>query len=324
MGKSNASARFPVCTSQPHPASSGPGSTTRSEVATSSLALSPTSPLSHPHATMSTTSTPPPKINTIPPFPYANLLDGVPFPDWRQQLHDDGYAVIPAIPRERALEYRQRAFDWLEGYGLDREDPSTFRQEKLPLFSRGGSECPLLRLFGLLLDAHHKFRRALEGLGGCCQAGNLTCRRGRSTSRASRVDNTNPPALSAPSLTVYGGNSYGFGQAQWVWDIRTEPGVLAAFELLWGTEKLVCSFDGEPVRARFRIGWFECHAHYSFHRRVGGSLMLPGQGPFPCVGTCARAPRLTPLSPTHTLAQPPSPNQARTPPGNISTNPLRA
>lgn len=50
---------------------------------------------------------------------------------------------------------------------------------------------------------------------------------------------------------MYGGNSNGFGQEQFVWDIRTEPGVLAAFEQLWQQTNLVVSFDG-------------------------GSLMLPG------------------------------------------------
>lgn len=54
-----------------------------------------------------------------------------------------------------------------------------------------------------------------------------------------------------PRPTVYGGNSSGFGQEQFVWDIKTEPGVLEVFEKLWGTDKLVVSFDG-------------------------GSLMLPG------------------------------------------------
>jgi hypothetical protein len=44
---------------------------------------------------------------------------------------------------------------------------------------------------------------------------------------------------------VFFGNSYGLGQSQLLWDLRTEPGVLAAFEKLWGTSELVVSFDGE-------------------------------------------------------------------------------
>lgn len=44
--------------------------------------------------------------------------------------------------------------------------------------------------------------------------------------------------------SVYGGNAYGFGQSQLLWDLRTEPGVLSAFEKLWGTSELVVSFDG--------------------------------------------------------------------------------
>ena len=43
---------------------------------------------------------------------------------------------------------------------------------------------------------------------------------------------------------MYGGNSSGFGQEQFVWDIKTEPGVVGVFEKLWATDKLVVSFDG--------------------------------------------------------------------------------
>jgi len=78
---------------------------------------------------------------TIPPFPYADLLSKGPFNDWRDQLRDDGYAVVKgAIPRDRALAYRQKAFDWLEswGRGFDRNDPKTFGDEHLPINKRGG------------------------------------------------------------------------------------------------------------------------------------------------------------------------------------------
>lgn len=78
---------------------------------------------------------------TLPPFPYADLLSKAPFNDWRDSLATDGYAVIKsAIPRSRALEYRERAFDWLESWnrGFDRNDPNTFGDEYLPVNKRGG------------------------------------------------------------------------------------------------------------------------------------------------------------------------------------------
>lgn len=80
---------------------------------------------------------------TIPPFPYADLLErGYPFADWRDRLRDDGYAVVKgAIPRDRALEYRERAFQWLESWqrGFDRNDPETFSDRHLPINKRGQS-----------------------------------------------------------------------------------------------------------------------------------------------------------------------------------------
>lgn len=86
-----------------------------------------------------TTSTPPPAaVNTIPPFPYRDLLRGGPFGDWRDDYERYGYVVIPAIPRERALQYRDRAFAWLEslGYGFKRDDLSTYTQAHLPMYQR--------------------------------------------------------------------------------------------------------------------------------------------------------------------------------------------
>lgn len=32
-----------------------------------------------------------------------------------------------------------------------------------------------------------------------------------------------------------------------VWDIRTEPGVVGAFAKIWGTDKLVTSFDAGSI-----------------------------------------------------------------------------
>ncbi|OAA65645.1 Phytanoyl-CoA dioxygenase [Niveomyces insectorum RCEF 264] len=37
---------------------------------------------------------------------------------------------------------------------------------------------------------------------------------------------------------------YGIGHEQFVWDIKSEPGVIGPFEKIWGTHKLLVSFDG--------------------------------------------------------------------------------
>jgi len=146
-------------------------------------------------STVSTTTTYTGEIFTLPPFPYADLLSSeTPFNDWRDSLKSDGFAIMKgAIPRARALEYRERAFDWLESWerGFKRDDPSTFVDDHLPINKRGG------------MYFH-----------------------------------------------------YGFAQEQWVWDIRTEPGVKGAFEKLWATKELVSSMDG-------------------------GAIMLPGRPPIP-------------------------------------------
>ena len=39
---------------------------------------------------------------------------------------------------------------------------------------------------------------------------------------------------------------------QWVWDIRTEPGVTGAFAQLWSTDKLTTSFDGAAIMLHHR------------------------------------------------------------------------
>ncbi|GAA6000586.1 hypothetical protein JCM10207_004563 [Rhodosporidiobolus poonsookiae] len=60
-----------------------------------------------------------------------------------------------------------------------------------------------------------------------------------------------PSTFSQPYLPAFhrGGmySAFGIHQEQWVWDIRTEPGVKKAFETLWGTDKLVVSQDGATI-----------------------------------------------------------------------------
>lgn len=80
-------------------------------------------------------------MTAFPPFQYSTLFDSPTFGDWRDELVTEGFTVIrAAIPVERALEYREKAFQWLESFGLgfDRDDPSTWRNEHLPVHIKGG------------------------------------------------------------------------------------------------------------------------------------------------------------------------------------------
>lgn len=90
------------------------------------------------------TSTPPEEIHSFAPFKYAGILSqGAPFADWRDDLARDGYAVVRgAVPRERALEYRDRAKHWLKersgesGFSWDK--PETWTADKMPIHIVGG------------------------------------------------------------------------------------------------------------------------------------------------------------------------------------------
>ncbi|GAA5885037.1 hypothetical protein JCM6882_007205 [Rhodosporidiobolus microsporus] len=123
-------------------------------------------------------------IPTFPPFEYAALYDEAIYGDWRDDIVNKGYAVVPAMAVEKALAIRDRAHSWMEGMGLGykRDDASTFVQEKLPVNMKGGMI-----------------------------------------------------------------HSYGIGHTDWVWDTRTDPGVLDAFSKVWGTSELVTSFDSAGI-----------------------------------------------------------------------------
>jgi len=103
-------------------------------------------------------------------------------PQWLRDLDEKGWAIIKGVVSpEKAAEYRDKAFEWLEGFklGYKRDDPTTWKKENLPRHSFGG------------LYAH-----------------------------------------------------YSFAHAQFVWDIKSEPGVVKVFESIWGTDRLTVSFDG--------------------------------------------------------------------------------
>ncbi|GAA6012673.1 hypothetical protein JCM10207_009079 [Rhodosporidiobolus poonsookiae] len=124
------------------------------------------------------------EIPTFPPFEYASIFDEANYGDWRDEIVEKGYAVIPAMSVEKALAMRDRAHQWLEDFklGYKRDDPSTYTRENLPVHVKGG---------------------------------------------------------------MYHG--YGTGHLDWVWECRTEPGVLDAFSKVWGTKELITSFDGASV-----------------------------------------------------------------------------
>ncbi|BGP40255.1 hypothetical protein JCM10449v2_004213 [Rhodotorula kratochvilovae] len=123
-------------------------------------------------------------IPTFPDFEYAHLYDEAIYGDWRDDIATKGYAVVPAMSREKALAIRDRAHAWMEGtgHGYKRDDPSTHKRETLPVNLKGGM--------------------------------------------------------------VHG---YGAGHTDWVWDTRTDEGVLAAFSKAWGTSELITSFDGAAL-----------------------------------------------------------------------------
>ncbi|GAA6032119.1 hypothetical protein JCM8097_007082 [Rhodosporidiobolus ruineniae] len=104
--------------------------------------------------------------------------------DWREDLHRDGYAIIRgAVPEDRALHYREKAYEWIEKFplGFKRDDPSTHTQGHIPIVKKGG-------MF------HHSI-----------------------------------------------------GHEKFLWDLRQEPGLIAPFAELWGTEELLVSYDGANV-----------------------------------------------------------------------------
>jgi hypothetical protein len=101
--------------------------------------------------------------------------------DWRDDLIRDGVAVIRgAIPKDRANQYADKMYSWLEDFklGYDRNDPSTVNVDSLPAINEKGM------CFG-----------------------------------------------------------YGIAHEQFAWDVRQEPGVVAAFEKVYDDKDLIVSFD---------------------------------------------------------------------------------
>ena len=63
------------------------------------------------------------------------------FGDWRDDFFKKGYSVVKgAIPRERAIQYRERAMDWFSKFdlGFDLNDKETWTEDHLPIMMNGG------------------------------------------------------------------------------------------------------------------------------------------------------------------------------------------
>lgn len=102
-----------------------------------------------------------------------------------QDLVRDGYAVVKGVvPQEKAFAYADEIKQWLEDFGLGykRDDPSTIREECLPIIPSKG-----------LLQA------------------------------------------------------YGATHESFTWGVRSEPGVIEAFETLYQDKDLICSFDAVNI-----------------------------------------------------------------------------
>jgi len=65
------------------------------------------------------------------------------------------------------------------------------------------------------------------------------------------LDFSNPDTWTAENLPVQSKintfSAYGIAHEKFMWDARMEPGVLAPFNTLWGTDKLLASFDSLNV-----------------------------------------------------------------------------
>ncbi|KAL2700643.1 hypothetical protein AAEP93_007462 [Penicillium crustosum] len=73
---------------------------------------------------------------TIPPLNQSSFDLIGPYGDWRDDLHNQGYAVIKnAIDTERAIGYQRKALEWLKSFSpaLDLDSPSTWTKDNLPV-----------------------------------------------------------------------------------------------------------------------------------------------------------------------------------------------
>jgi hypothetical protein len=73
--------------------------------------------------------------------PYMNDTVDQPYGDWRDEFHEKGYVVLKGvIPKDRALNYRNKMMDWLGSFDndFDIKNPSTWTKENLPQSFKNG------------------------------------------------------------------------------------------------------------------------------------------------------------------------------------------
>jgi hypothetical protein len=61
--------------------------------------------------------------------PYMNDNVDQPYGDWRDEFYEKGYVVLKGvIPKDRALNYRNKMMDWLGSFDndFDIKEPSTW------------------------------------------------------------------------------------------------------------------------------------------------------------------------------------------------------
>ncbi|ETS77630.1 hypothetical protein PFICI_09692 [Pestalotiopsis fici W106-1] len=94
-----------------------------------------------------------PVPESLQPPPVPDALTGQ-YTDFRAELQEKGYAALKrAIPRERAEEYRQKAYDWLQSFStkFDFNNRETWIEKNLPVMNH------IIRAFGGYGLVHEKF-----------------------------------------------------------------------------------------------------------------------------------------------------------------------
>jgi len=166
----------------------------------------------HPRTTMVNESKTHESASTVRSTPVLDCLDPkAQYGDFRDDLNRDGYAVIKGVlPVQKCEEYIDQIQEWLESFnlGYNRNDPSTVREECLPIIHQKG----LIQAYGA---PHETF----------------TCQYLRSLSSGLRFQKK---IAKASVFDAAGG-------------VRSEPAVIDVFAKLFGTEDLLVAFDAMNV-----------------------------------------------------------------------------
>ncbi|KAH7024815.1 phytanoyl-CoA dioxygenase [Microdochium trichocladiopsis] len=94
----------------------------------------------------------PAESNFTIPSPFPNLVS-TDYPDFRAELAENGFAIIKgAIPRERAVGYQEKAYEWIKSFpgDLDMNDPETWVEKNLPMTNS-------IKAYAYYCVSHEKF-----------------------------------------------------------------------------------------------------------------------------------------------------------------------